>query len=406
MKRSSIIAAAAIFLGIGVVGAGLAWFKYSSIKAAAAAGGGFEPPQAVQVIPVTEVTWQPMSDLVGTVLSLRSVRISNELAGAIKQVKFDSGAIVEQGDVLVLLDDSTDRADLAAAQAAVKVAEANITVLDARLKLAESEVVRMETAAKSNAVAAMEVDRTTSERDRIKADRARLLAEVDQAKAAVDQVQTRLDKKTIKAPFRGRAGIKTIHDGQYLVEGTPIVMLEEVADRIYLDFAVPQEYLARVKPGVRVMATGAIFGPEPVAIEVVAVDATVNNETRNIRVRCVVDNTDQRLRPGMFVQVRVPVEETRPYVAIPATAVRRSSFADQVFVIVPGKTPEELRAKQRFIKLGAAIGDSVIVLDGLKPGEQIAATGSFKLHDGALVMKAEPKTASATSASPVPAAKP
>lgn len=403
MKRSSIIAAAAIFLGIGVVGAGLAWFKYSSIKAAMAAGGGFEPAEAVQVVPVSEITWQPMADLVGTVLSLRSVRISNELAGAIKEIKFESGAIVEHGQVLVLLDDATDRADLAAAQAAVKVAEANVTVLDARMKLAESEVVRMETAAKSNAVAAMEVDRTVSERDRIKADRARLLAEVDQAKAAVDQVQTRLDKKTIKAPFRGRTGIKTIHDGQYLVEGTPIVALEEVADRIYLDFAVPQEYLPRVVPGLRVMATGPLLGPEPVMIEVVAVDATVNNETRNMRVRGVVDNTAQRLRPGMFVQVRVPVEEPKPYVAIPATAVRRSSFSDQVFVIAPGESPDKLRAKQRFVKIGPAIGDNIIVLEGLKPGEQIAATGSFKLRDGALVMKAEPKTA--TGSVPVPANK-
>lgn len=399
MKRSSLIAALAIFLGIGAVGGSLAWFKVRSIRAAAGQAG-FEPSEAVQVVPVTEVSWQPMADLVGTVLSLRSVRISNELAGSIKEVKFDSGAIVEPGQVLVLLDDSTDRADLAAAQATVKVAEANINVLDARLKLAESEVVRMETAAKSNAVAAMEVDRTTSERDRIKADRARLVAEVDQAKAAVEQVQTRLDKKTIKAPFRGRAGIKTVHDGQYLVEGTPIVALEEVADRIFIDFAVPQEYLARVKPGVKVMATGALFGSEPIMIEVVAVDATVNNETRNIRVRCVVDNTEQKLRPGMFVQVRVPTEEPKPYIVIPATAVRRSSFADQVFVIAPGESPDKLRAKQRFVTLGAAVGDNVIVLKGLQPGEQIAATGSFKLHDNGLVMKTEPKAAAAEPPKP------
>lgn len=400
MKRSSIIAAAAIFLGIGIIGGGLALYKVKSIQHAAAAGGGFEPAEAVQVVPVSEVSWQPMADLVGTVLSLRSVRVSNELAGVIREVKFDSGAIVEPGQVLVLLDDATDRADLAAAQSAVRVAEANINVVDARLKLAESEVVRMDTAAKANAVAAMEVDRTTSERDRIKADRIRLLAEVDQARAAVDQVQTRLNKKVIKAPFRGRTGIKTVHDGQYLAEGTPIVMLEEVADRIFLDFAVPQEYLVRVKPGMKVMATGALLGPEPVMIEVVAVDATVNNETRNIRVRCVVDNTEQRLRPGMFVQVRVPTEEPRPYVVIPSTAVRRTSFADQVFVVAAGEAPDKLRAKQRFVKLGASVGDDVIVLEGLKPGEQIAATGSFKLRDGALVMKAEPKAASTESPKP------
>lgn len=391
MKRSSIIAAAAIFLGIGAVAGGLAFYKNRSNAAAAASTHAFEPAEAVEVITAQQRDWQPMSDLVGTVLSIRSVRVSNELAGTITKVNFDSGQIMEPGQILLTIDDSQDRADFAVAQASVKVAEANVAVLDAQLKVAESEVTRMAEAVKVNAVSAMDSDRATAVRDRIKADRIRILAEIDQAKAAVAQVQTRLDKKVIKSPFRGRTGIRTIHEGQYLAENTQIVMLEEVTDKIYLDFAIPQEYLVRVRPGLKVEATGALLGPEPVMIEVVAVDATVNNETRNIRVRCIVDNTDQRLRPGMFVQVRVPVEDPKPYVVVPSTAIRRSSYSDQVFVIAPGESPDKLRAKQRFVKLGPAVGTDVIVLEGLKAGEQVAAAGSFKLHDGALVTKQDPK---------------
>jgi membrane fusion protein (multidrug efflux system) len=164
-----------------------------------------------------------------------------------------------------------------------------------------------------------------------------------------------------------------------------------VSDKIYLDFALPQEYAARAQPGMVVMAHAPMLGDEPVRIEVVALDAVANATTRNVRTRAVIDNPDQKLRPGMFVDVITPVDEAREYVAIPATAVRRASFGDHVFVIGPDeKKPEQSRARQRFVKLGAMIGSDVIILEGLEAGEQVAADGSFKLRDGVLVMMGPP----------------
>jgi membrane fusion protein (multidrug efflux system) len=300
--------------------------------------------------------------------------------------------IVEEGDVILTLDDTSDQADLAAAEASVRVAEASVEVMDVRIKLARTELERMQGAADAKAVAAMELDRSRSELERAGADRVRLLAEVDQARAQVDQVRARLDKMVIRSPFRARAGLRSIHEGQYLAEGTNVVMLEEVADKIYLDFPIPQEYAPRVHPGLVVMATADVLGPEPVRIEVAAIDAVVNNETRNLRVRAIVDNKEGRLRPGMFVQIRVPVEETKEYVVVPSTAIRRASYADQIFVVEPG-TPEDapgtLRVSQRFVKLGPTVGADVIVLEGIKEGETVAATGSFKLRQGAMVTQVE-----------------
>ncbi|MBX3358805.1 MAG: efflux RND transporter periplasmic adaptor subunit [Phycisphaeraceae bacterium] len=408
MKRSSLLAGVAVFAGIGLVGGGLALVKYREFKKAAAESHAFEPAQAVQVVEAKEVQWRPTAELIGTVISLRSVRVSNELAGSIKEVRFESGSVVEAGQVLLVLDDSADQADLAAAKANVRVAEASVSVADARLSLAKSELERMEGAVKARAASEMDYDRSKSELQRAEADRDRLVAEIDQAKARVAQVQTRLDKMVIKAPFKGRAGLRLVHEGQYLAEGSSIVLLESMSDTIYLDFAVPQEYLARVHPGLAVMATSDVLGPEPVRIEVVAVDATVNNDTRNVRVRAVVHNEDERLRPGMFIKIRVPVEETRAYVAVPTTAVRRTSYGDQVFVVkavpapegaAPGGGPgEQLRASQRFVRLGPMVGDDVIVLEGLSVGDPVAATGSFKLHEGALVSRVEPGTAAAGGA--------
>ncbi|MDZ4754186.1 MAG: efflux RND transporter periplasmic adaptor subunit [Phycisphaerae bacterium] len=396
MNRASIIAGVAVFATLGLVGGGLALYKQQQIAASANDSHHGPPPESIRVVEARSIEWRPMADLVGTAFSLRSVRVSNEFAATVKAVRFDSGAIVEAGEVILTLDDSTDRADHDAAMAAVRVAEASVAVGDARLRLVETELERIEEAAKERAATAIEVDRGRSEVERARAERDRMLAEVDQAKARVAQVQALLDKRVIKAPFRARAGIRTVHEGQYLAEGSPVVMLEEVADTIYLDFTIPQEYLARVHPGLVVLATSSVFGDQQIEIEVVAIDATVSNETRNIRVRGQVANPNGLLRPGMFVSIRVPVDDAKPRVVVPSTAVRRSSFADQVFVIVPGEQPDTLVAKQRFVTLGPTVGADVIVLEGLEPGERIAAAGSFKLRDGAGVNDVSNEPAPAT----------
>lgn len=353
-------------------------------------GMGFEPAEAVEVLEAAEVPWQPTADLVGTVFAIRSVTVRNELPGVVRVVGFDSGSLVEPGQVLLQQDDTTARADLEAARASVRVAESNVVQADAQERLAEIELRRI-TEVGSRGIAQVELDRANARLDTARADRTRWLAEVDQAKARVAQLESRLDKLTLTAPFRARAGMRTVHEGQYLAEGVDVVALQEVTDRIYLDFAIAQDYAPRVQVGTRVMATGDLLGPDPVPIEVVATDAAVNYDTRNLRVRAIVDNPRGTLVPGMFVQVRVPIDTPQRFVMVPSTAVRRSAYANSVYVIAPdGKEPGAYRAHQRFVKLGSTVGEDVIVLEGVQAGERIAAAGSFKLRDGAKVMLGPP----------------
>jgi membrane fusion protein (multidrug efflux system) len=388
MKRSAVIGTIVVFVTLALVGGGLALLKWRQLEAAANQQTP-EMPTAVSVVDVTETMWGPRADLVGTVVPVRTVVVRNELAGVVTHVGFTSGQVVEAGTVLLKLDTRTDEADLAAAEAAVRVAEAAIDVIASRERLALQELERIEGMAEARARAEVDLDRARSALDTTRAERARAQAEVDQARARVDQVRARLAKMTIAAPFRGRAGIRSVHEGQYLAEGADVVVLHEVTDNIYLDFAIPQEYAPRVTPGTAVMATGELLGPEPVRIEVVATDATVNNATRNLRVRAVVDNRSGVLQPGMFLQISVPVEEPRARVTVPGTAVRRAAYADAVYVIVPAEEGK-LRAKQRFVTLGPTVGEQVVVLEGLEVGERVAASGSFKLYDGALVASGPP----------------
>jgi membrane fusion protein, multidrug efflux system len=404
VKRSAVIVGVGIFLLIGVVSGGLFVTKKRMFEAAANAPA-FEPAEAVTLANASSTPWQPTSDLVGTVFSLRSITVQNEVEGVIRFVGFQSGDVVEPGQILVKLDDAAETAELHSAEASLRVAEAEVAVAEARIKLAQSEFSKQESANRSGATTAIEMDRVKAELERTTAELIRAKAGVDEAKARVEQVKTRLDKHVIRAPFRARVGLRTVHEGQFLAQqmggdGTAIATLQEVADQIYIDFAIPQEQINRVRVGMKVAGVkdggGSLSDPpEPITLEVAAIDSAANNVTRNVRVRSIVDNRAGKLRPGMFIKIRVPVDEPRSFVVVPVTAIRRASYGDQVFVIKNVEEPgpdgamvPKMRAEQRFVRLGPTIGSEIIVLEGLKEGEQIATSGSFKLREGALVMPA------------------
>lgn len=389
MNRSAVIGGVLALVVLGGAVGGYLWYKKHQAPPAQGGTPAFEPADAVELVEATQKQWHPTADLVGTVIANRSVQVRNELAGVITSVGFTSGSVVEKGDVLITMDTSTEKADLDAANAAVRVAEAMIPQVDSKIHLAEIELNRMKSAMQGGAAVDFEIDKAQTEVDTQKADRVRWMAQIDQAKAQAAQVQTRIAKMTIAAPFRARAGMRSVHEGQYLAEGADVVLLQELTDTIFLDFAIPQEYAPRVRRGTTVMATGDLLGPDPVRIEVVAVDATVSYDTRNLRVRAVVDNSRGFLVPGMFVQVRVPIDTPKTYVVVPSTAVRRTAYASMVYVVQPDANGAT-RAHQRVVSLGQSIGEDVIVLNGLQAGEKIAAAGSFKLRDGAKILVGPP----------------
>lgn len=388
MRRAwAVIAGVLVVAVAGVIG-GVVVMKSKDGKAKQPPAEAFEPSEATEIVEAREIAWQPMADLMGTVFAIRSVTVRNELAGVVTHVGFDSGQIVEAGQIVLQQDETADRADLEAVTAAVRVAEASIEQADAEINLAEAELERL-ASVQSRAIAEVEIDRARTKVDTARASRGRWVAEADQARARVSQVDARLAKLTIRAPFRARAGMRTVQEGQYLSEGVDVVALQELTDTIYLDFAIPQEFASRATPGTIVTVTGEALGPDPVQIKVVAADSIVNNQTRNLRVRAIVDNADGALVPGMFVQVRVPIDEPKPYVVVPSMAIRHAAYANSVFVIVPAEAGS-LRASQRVVTLGPTVGEDVIVLDGLKVGDRVAAAGSFKLHDGVKVIDGPP----------------
>jgi membrane fusion protein (multidrug efflux system) len=322
-----------------------------------------EPVEAVTVATAASRTHRETTTEIGTVLALESITLRNELPGTVRHVSLTPGAIVEAGTVLVALDTSVETADLRALQAQAVLAE---TTLRRHVFLRQHE---------ANAEA--EVDQAKAQRD--------------VALAQVERLKATIAKKIIRAPFRARVGLSDVHLGQYLNEGVLLTTLQGVSDEVNVDFSVPQSVAAALPLGSAV----DVFTAEeaaPISARIVAIDAKVDPATRNALVRARISGTKELPSPGASVRVQVPLGATSEAVAVPATALRKGPAGDHVWVIADeGGT---LRAHERAVSSGPLVGDTVLILKGLKPGEQVAASGSFKLREAAKVQP-KPVTTSA-----------
>jgi membrane fusion protein, multidrug efflux system len=364
------IASFVLIAAIVGAGAALAHWKVAAIKASAEESAK-QPEPAETVIASTAVSreYRRTTTSIGTIIALRSITLRNEVAGTIKQVDLVPGRIVDAGKVLVQLDVSVEEAELKALEAQAALAE---TLLDRAQRLRQNQSATQE-----------ELDKARAERD--------------VAKAQIARTKAVIDRKTIRAPFRARIGISDVHPGQYLGEGHTLTTLQGIDDAAHVDFAVNQHVAAGLKPGAPVEILSSAVSPA-VEARVVAVDAKVDPATRNAMVRARIERAPETLAPGGSVRVRIPVGPPRPMVAVPANAVRKGATGDHVFVIETDKEGKK-RARLRQVEGGSLVGDEVLFDSGLKPGEQIASSGSFKLREGALLSVAPTENASADNAS-------
>lgn len=365
--------------GLLLLIAGLVGIKYSQIsslidagKAAAAAG---PPPEAVSTAKAEELVWEGTLSAVGSVVAERGVAVSNDAPGVVTRIRFDSGDAVRPGQVLVELDTSVERAQLASAEA--------------RLALARQNLKRTRTLFESSTVTQAKVETDESQ--------------LKTAETDVDALKAQIERKVVRAAFAGRLGLRQVNLGQYLSPGTTLTTLESL-DSVFVDFTLPQQALPHVEAGLPVRVVAAGKTPLEATGAVVAIEPSVNATTRTMKVRASVPNPDQRLRPGMFVDVAVVLPDRGNIVAIPQTAVVHASYGDSVFVAEPLKEadkgalggPNVKSARQQFVRLGEARGDFVAVVDGIKAGEEVVTAGAFKLRNGAKIainnsVKVEPQ---------------
>jgi membrane fusion protein (multidrug efflux system) len=215
-------------------------------------------------------------------------------------------------------------------------------------------------------------------------------ATLKQTQGNADAIRVAIQKKTIRAPFAGRLGIRLVNLGQYLDTGKPIVSLQSLTP-VYAEFSLPQQELARLKTGMKVCVTNDAYPGRQFDGALTAINPDLDPKTRSVGLQATFDNPEQLLRPGMFARVEVLLPEEQAVLVIPATSVLSAPYGDSVYVIEPkpGKDEEktELAVRQQFIRTGRARGDFVSVESGLKPGDRIVSAGIFKLRNGMSVIE-------------------
>jgi len=318
------------------------------------------PPESVSTSDARLESWPEVLTSVGSLSAVQGVTVAGELDGKIVQIDFEAGSAAKAGDVLVRQDTSVEEAMLRSAEAGVDLARVNLE--RTRELLAKATVSQSQ----------FDADAATYK----------------QAIAAADNIRATIAKKTIKAPFTGRLGIRLVNLGQNLKAGDAIVSLQAL-DPIFVDFYLPQGQLSQIAAGLAVRLSGDALASGPVEGRISAISPDVDASTRNVRVQATVSNPGERLHPGMYVDVSVELPAADKVLAIPATAILYAPFGDSVYVVdrrTDGATGAvSLVVRQQIVRTGARRGDFVAVTSGLKPGDTIVTSGVFRLRPGGIV---------------------
>lgn len=347
-----------VVLGLIAIFALIAGIKGFQIVSMIKAGKSFAPPPTtVTSAKVQKANWAPSLTAVGSITPVQGATISAELPGTVSEIGFESGRMVKKGDLLIKLDVSAEQAQLRSAQADAELAKADF---DRARDLSQRKVISK-----------AEFDAASSK--------------YSQAKASVDNMQSLINKKEIRAPFDGIAGIREVNPGQMVPAGQKLVTLQ-VLEKVFIDFSLPQQDLGKVKVGMPVkMTTDAIEGRKFEGT-LSAINSAIDPATRSVSLQATIDNADHALRAGMFARVSVLLPEKKPTLFVPTTAVAYAPYGDSAYVIEKKKDEktgkDSLVVRQQFIRTGEARGDFVAVTDGLKEGDEVVSTGVFKMRNG------------------------
>jgi membrane fusion protein (multidrug efflux system) len=357
MKRR-IVVALVFILAIGLCG-GLVWFNFFRDKMITQFFATMQqPPQTVSAAKVEAKTWTPSISAIGTAKAANGVELAFEIAGIVSEIKFKANQNVKQGEVLVQLDDTVERADIQDVQANVKTAE--------------SSFERAKTLSTRGYGTEANLDQASA-----------LLAA---ARSRLARLQATIEQKALKAPFSGVIGIPRIDVGQYLQPGTVIASFQDLSS-MKVDFTVPEQRASEINLGQEVRI-GTTEGNLPFKGRVTGKDPRVDPKTRLVSVQALVeDNKDGAVLPGQFLHVEVILPEQPNVMTVPQTAVIASLYGDYVYTIdQEEKQGQQVQVvKQVFVKTGRRRGGALEIVSGVNPGQQVVASGQNKLQSGATV---------------------
>ncbi len=292
-------------------------------------------------------------EALGTVRANESVDITSKVADRVAVIRFKEGQQVRKGDVLVELDDAEPRAELAAAEAA--------------LAESRSQYKRSQELYQTRALSEAQMEQL----------KATMLSNEARAAAARSRVNDRL----IVAPFSGRVGLRNVSVGGLVSPGQVITTLDDLSV-VKLDFSVPELFLSALRPELPVSASATAYPGETFAGRVVSVGTRVDPTTRSVTIRALIDNREHRLRPGMFMTVKL-VRAESDALMVPERAIVPEERRHYLFVV------EEGVARKREVVIGRRRPGEVEILEGVLPTDQVIVDGMLDVRDGQPVRQAD-----------------
>ena len=315
-----------------------------------AAAAPAKKPKHVIVAPVVLKEISDRVEALGTARANESVNISSNVSEKIKEIHFEDGQAVKAGEILVVLNQAEEQANLKQAQAVRgerKLALDRLQQLDERKLAAPDEI-----------------------------DRTRL--ELAQADASITAIKARISDRVIRAPFDGVVGLRDISVGALVESGDLIAALDDTS-QIKLDFSVPAMLLAELKPGLKIKAHATALGNKEYRGEVKSIDSRVDPVTRSVQVRAILQNPDGSILPGILMQVDL-LRNTRQAIVIPEAALL--PLANRQYVMVRVNRDDKDTVEKRAVEIGIRMPGYVEILSGLSVDEQVVTHGNSRVGPG------------------------
>ncbi len=358
MRVLAQLATVVVVAGVGAGG----WYYFQP----QATGGGSAGNQRQAAAPVVEVssatTMQVVEriDAVGTARANESLVIAAKQSGNIARINFAEGQFVRGGSILVELESRERAADTEGARAEIQQSRAAADEI--RQQLDRTRALR----ATGNAPEAR-VDQLESQ---LRAAEGRIRQNESRLRAA----DARFDDFKITAPFDGRVGLRQVSLGALVQPGTAITTLDDVS-KIKVEFSIPEQYLGQLRQGLSVVALTPAYPGREFRGEVTAIDTRIDPATRAARLNATFTNTDDNLKPGMFLTVSLAIATRDNAVIVPEDALVAEGARQFLFIVVDGK------AVRREVKLGVRMQGRVEIADGVTPADTLIVRGLQRVRN-------------------------
>jgi len=284
--------------------------------------------------------------LSGTLEPNEEIELRSEISGIVESINFEEGAKVSKGQVLFRVNDIELRAQLSKVKTAQQLASEN----QRRAKLLLDK----------QAISVEEYDMAN--------------ADFESAKAESQLIAAQLSKTSVRAPFSGTIGLRSISKGTYVTPTTPIANLVNTS-QLKLTFAIPEKYVSRMNVGSTLTFTTSNSNEEHSA-KIYAIEPQVDVATRTLKMRAIAKNKEGKLFPGTFANVTLPLETVDNALLVPTEALIPIQNGKMIFVLNGGK------AKEVIVETGVRTDSMVRVLSGIKVGDTILTSGVMSLKNG------------------------